>query len=447
MKEINITSELSRFEIHLENNPRTIFSAKFGDGKTYFLKQYTELHKEDALLITLHPINYSVAQNEDVFEYIKRDILVELSKQPEFRNVNWKAVAESIFNIDTLLEINEKLTETLPEHIGFVPIKPISKLALIPAQIFKKVDDEVSIDRYFESFSEMKGGIFEQDQYTEAIKAIVAKIQENGRKCVLIIEDLDRIDPGHLFRILNVLGAHVDDDVCSNKFGFDNIVAVLDYEVTESVFHHFYGEKANYAGYMAKFAGHNRFNYSITREAVNMLLTYLQSECRLDSNAFDFAWHADRRDGHVMTINDRVKALSVRDVVNVLDEIEKQYNTEPIRLNSYWIDPQVPLVKLLAILVRLDICCDLAKIVEFVHQNRIRYELLGAFLLAEPKVLYKSLRFGDEDIRVEAIDGEGGKTDVKFQMVWGGERENHREYTSSIVMRVIDNVHDFQLLS
>lgn len=446
MKEIDVTLELKRFKTHLENNPRTIFSARFGDGKTYFLKQYTELHKEDTLFITLHPINYSVAQNEDVFEYIKRDILVELSKQPDFRNVNWKAVAKSIFNPDTLLEINEKLTDALPEHFGFVPIKPISKLALIPAQIFKKVDDEVSIDRYFERFSKMKGGIFEQDQYTEAIKAIIAKIHENGRKCVLIIEDLDRIDPGHLFRILNVLGAHVDEETHSNKFGFDNIVAVLDYAVTESIFHHVYGEKANYAGYMAKFAGHNRFKYSITREAVNMLLNYLHSECRLDASALDFAWHADRRDGNILTINDKVKTLSVRDIVNILDEIEKQYNIEPIRLGSYWIDPQVPLVKLLAVLTRLDIGCDLAKIVEFVHQNRIRYELLGAFILAQPKVLSKSLKFGDEDIIVKATDGDAGKTDVKFQIVWGGEPLNYREYTSSMILKVLENVHDFPLL-
>ena len=101
MTAIDITSELERFETHLENNPRTIFSAKFGDGKTNFLKEYIERHKEDTVFIVLHPINYSVATNEDVFEYIKRDVLVELTKEPEFRNVNWKAVAQSIFNIDT----------------------------------------------------------------------------------------------------------------------------------------------------------------------------------------------------------------------------------------------------------------------------------------------------------------------------------------------------------
>lgn len=43
-------------------------------------------------------------------------------------------------------------------------------------------------------------------------------------KSVLIIEDLDRIDPAHLFRIMNVLSSQVDNPYYShvphgNKFG------------------------------------------------------------------------------------------------------------------------------------------------------------------------------------------------------------------------------------
>ena len=53
---------------------------------------------------------------------------------------------------------------------------------------------------------------------------------------------MDRIDPGHLFRILNVLGAHIDTNKDENKFGFENIVVVLDYITTEHIFHHFYGQ-------------------------------------------------------------------------------------------------------------------------------------------------------------------------------------------------------------
>lgn len=66
-----------------------------------------------------------------------------------------------------------------------------------------------------------RGGLYEYDGYTQLIKEALeyVKIHEEKRTC-LIIEDLDHIDPGHLFRILNVLGAHVDEDKHSNKFGF-----------------------------------------------------------------------------------------------------------------------------------------------------------------------------------------------------------------------------------
>ena len=87
------------------------------------------------------------------------------------------------------------------------------------------------------------------------------------KKPVLIVEDLDRLDPRHLFRILNVLSAHIDDttspDIVTNKFEFDNIILVMDYEATEHIFHHFYGDKACYEGYMSKFLSREPFRYSI----------------------------------------------------------------------------------------------------------------------------------------------------------------------------------------
>lgn len=39
MNQIDITSELNRFDAHLANNARTILSAQFGDGKTFFINE------------------------------------------------------------------------------------------------------------------------------------------------------------------------------------------------------------------------------------------------------------------------------------------------------------------------------------------------------------------------------------------------------------------------
>ena len=97
MKEIELTSELERFHTHLENNPRTILTASFGNGKTTFLGQYTKKYKEEGEFITLHPVNYSCSTNEDVFEYIKRDILLQLAEKDLFVDVDFKALDDALF--------------------------------------------------------------------------------------------------------------------------------------------------------------------------------------------------------------------------------------------------------------------------------------------------------------------------------------------------------------
>lgn len=100
MELIPIDKELADFKKHLERNERTIFSAKFGDGKTYFLNEFKKKYsdeKEKYYFITLYPVNYSVAENQDIFEYIKRDILYQLAKDEKLNPIDFEAKAKSIF--------------------------------------------------------------------------------------------------------------------------------------------------------------------------------------------------------------------------------------------------------------------------------------------------------------------------------------------------------------
>ncbi len=437
MTTIDITSELSRFERHLENNPRTIFSAKYGDGKTYFLKEYIEQHKENTVFIVLHPINYSVAGNEDIFEYIKRDILVDLARRKEFKEVDWEEVAKTLFSYDNLIETNKELADALPDTFF---AKPLAKAVMIPFNWFKKVDDKYAIDKFFARFEDLQGSIFEKDHFTIAIQETIKRIQETGRKCVLIIEDLDRIDPGHLFRILNVLGAHIDEDMNSNKFGFDNIVAVLDYAVTEHIFYHFYGESANYEGYMSKFTSHNIFDYSITREAKKFLVSYLRNECKIGDAGIDYSWHSDGRMG-IPSIKRKLEKLSVRDVVNVLDDIDKQYVNDNIHLGHYMINPKEPIVKLLAVLTRLNIVVDQKRLIDYLHQDTENYAILGAFTLSQPEITYKKLEFKQRSviIQTEKIDEV---TTVKFSPILSGTIGRYEDKTPLILEEVYKCVHD-----
>ena len=307
METIDISKELERFRLHLENNPQTILSAKFGDGKTYFLNEYMRQHCEDTFFVVLRPVNYIVSANEDIFEYIKRDILCSIVHRNEFKEIDWNQVCNEFLDYDNVLEV----VDTIASNV------PLGNLFTTPLHLFKKIDDKYAIDKYFDRFKNTKGGLFEFDQYSFAILKTIEVIKKN-QKCVLVIEDLDRLDPGHLFRILNVLSAHIDNDVGTNKFGFDNIVAVLDYETTKHIFTHFYGASANYDGYMSKFMSSHPFEYSITRVAHEELVGYLAKECNL-SCPFEFSQNINK-----ISFPNFIDSLSVRDVVHILDGIENQ---------------------------------------------------------------------------------------------------------------------------
>ena len=270
---INISGKLNDFAQYLETTDRIILSAKFGDGKTYLLN---ELRKDEAMqdkyeFFTIYPVNYSVAKNEDVFEYIKRDIIVQLHKKKLLENIDLNALFGSIFTLDDLTSVVPFLLSLIP--LGELCNEGYNKFL----EIKKKYDEKKhTVDKYLSQFANTAGCIHEEDGYTKLIKKAIKWISQdhslNGKvkkakKPVLIIEDLDRLDPKHLFRILNVVSAHIDDskqpDIVGNKFGFNNIVLVMDYDVTKHIFHHFYGAQACYEGYMSKFLSREPFRYSI----------------------------------------------------------------------------------------------------------------------------------------------------------------------------------------
>ena len=86
--EIDITKLFSNFEDHLSisNNSRIIFSGKFGVGKTYYLNKFFEFKKNEYEVFHLFPVNYQISYNEDIIQFLKRDILIELLERGEVFN-------------------------------------------------------------------------------------------------------------------------------------------------------------------------------------------------------------------------------------------------------------------------------------------------------------------------------------------------------------------------
>lgn len=269
---------IKEFLNHLENpyNERIIFSGKYGIGKTRFLQDFFSTENQRTILkktkydvYRLSPTNYSIASNEDILRYIKYDIIIEMLKQ--------KAIQ--------LDEVKLKLLDTFPFYLkknlhkvaaGIVSMIP--KLGKEIVDCFDRIDklkeeylkihDELNIspgDRlteYLEQLEIKEGSIYESDITTTIISEAINK--NNETESLLIIDDVDRLDPEHVFRILNVFASHFDANPVSgnkNKFNFDKIILVCDFNNIRNIFHHRHGIEVDFMGYIDKFYSSDVYHF------------------------------------------------------------------------------------------------------------------------------------------------------------------------------------------
>lgn len=274
MDTIDISQKIQDFKQVFENESRIIFSARFGDGKSYFLNEFMKSYDEkdnDYYFITLHPVNYVVEENRDVIEYIKRDILFQLIKDNRIYDFKegYDKIFDAVCNVESLFKLTDFAASIIPVNGLKEGYKALKGLVSTIEEKRKEQDVLHVVDDYLNGFYGKMGSISECDAFTYLIQK---SLEQMMAKSVLIIEDLDRIDPAHLFRIMNVLSSQVDNPYYSevphgNKFGFDKIILVMDYEIARHLFHHFYGKEANYEGYMNKFLNTLPFKFSISDEA------------------------------------------------------------------------------------------------------------------------------------------------------------------------------------
>lgn len=287
MEPIDISNNINDFKQVFESESRIIFSAKFGDGKSYFLKKFMESYPKEAndyYFITLHPVNYVVEENRDVIEYIKRDILFQLIKDNRINDFKegYDKIFDAVCNVESLFKLADFAASIIPVNGLKEGYKALKGLVSTIDEKRKKQDVLHVVDDYLNGFYGKMGSISECDAFTCLIQK---SLKQTNAKSVLIIEDLDRIDPAHLFRIMNVLSSQVDNPYYSevsngNKFGFDKIILVMDYEIAKHLFHHFYGKEANYEGYMNKFLNTLPYSYSIKEEAHRQVRQKILDICK-----------------------------------------------------------------------------------------------------------------------------------------------------------------------
>ena len=286
---VPVTTEVVRFKQHLnlDSNIRILFSAPFGAGKSSFIDTFFSDTK-DYLAIKIFPTNYSVASNKDIFELIKFDILSSIFE--DFSNyVELDKEEFSAFVMGQVFVSNQMDFLSLSQAIAKAIIpkaKEGIELVNVIKEIFEtfknykddlKRTDEDSIIEYLVSFRMKSGSIKEQDFFTQKIKQYLNLIRDaTNKKLVLVIDDLDRLDAEHVFRLFNIFTAHHDSKLDKNKFGFDKIIMVCDINTVEHLFFHKYGSKAEFNGYIDKFYSHFIFRFNnkkYLKENINKLIS------------------------------------------------------------------------------------------------------------------------------------------------------------------------------
>lgn len=275
--EISIKNESQRFLQFLEeaNNSNIIFSGIYGIGKSYFINDFfNNQHSKEYIPIILTPVNYSVASNEDIFEYIKSDILLQLlEKVPcDFNNIQITSSVATYFYIENNLDILIGNILSTAEKVCFKTdiIHQLLKLRenIKKFQKEKSLSENAEVKSFMTKISQKLGSIYESNIITQIIQNLISNAKgEKGKEAILIIDDLDRIDPEHIFRILNILSVH--DDFCrtnEHKFKFDKTILVCDIENIRKIFHAKYGADVDFSGYIDKFYSKEIFHFDNVNE-------------------------------------------------------------------------------------------------------------------------------------------------------------------------------------
>lgn len=309
---INTDQLYEEFKDHfeLEDNKRILFSSPFGTGKTTFLTEYFEKY-QNYNVFKIYPVVYSVSNNEDVFELIKYDLLFQLFERSEsgevdlidndfsmflafqvkfLKQVEWSPILFKIIELADKtgkFSVVEKLVENVKSQYNHYKEK--------------QLDEKENIYEYlFQQYTKL-GSPRERDLNSQLISDLLVRLKTNSEQLdndtdenpnqkenILIIDDLDRLDPEHIFRLFNVFSVNFGKDQVENKFGFDKIIIVCDLNNIRQIYAHRYGSKVDFEGYIDKFYSKYPYKFS-TNKLLSGYLKEFTKHFNLSEEFIDFS--------------------------------------------------------------------------------------------------------------------------------------------------------------
>jgi hypothetical protein len=366
-----IEKESKRFKNHLlvKENERIIFSGIFGIGKTFFIDKFFENNCDEFIEIKLNPVNYSVSQTEDIFELIKFDIAFQLlGKNPTYEKIKFDKTFSSLFYIsENYKELVKNLAISLTKLDRRIEAiaEPLLNLGekINKFQEEHEIDEKEEITKFLEFFKLKKGTPREEDSITDLINGLLETLKTNDakKKTVLVIDDLDRIDPEHIFRILNVFSSHFDyyNFEGENKFGFDKIILICDIENIRGIFNHRYGIKTDFNGYIDKFYSLEVFNYDFTKIIIESLDKFYRS-IKVDNKKLDDYFKINQDNYYtkeltfILSYLIQVNSISMRTLINFLkSDLELPNYTVKTVANRKIHSIQTPILTIIQIIEKL----------------------------------------------------------------------------------------------
>lgn len=267
--------ENERFAKHIapEDNRHIFFSGKYGVGKSTFVRNFFEKHTDEYYSVFLTPVDYVVSSNENIFELIKADIIrhlflaghlkkVKKSNTQKVKAIGKTSTKNSLRIIPSILNSIDKLNVIDPFIANGVSMvaELVEEIKDIHTEAMSSLEDAADkLDKYNNEIQKQLGTHLESNIISELIKDIIKEIAKS-RKPVLIIDDLDRLDPEHIFRILNILSAHNNKDTDTNKFGFNKVIIIAHYDSIKATYLHRYG-MIDFPGYIDKFHSQGVFKF------------------------------------------------------------------------------------------------------------------------------------------------------------------------------------------
>ena len=309
-------------------NKRIFFSGKFGSGKTYFLKEFFKNYENEYDTYHLYPIRYQVLANDNIVDFLRYDILAEILKKDPRAFHSQANTSEKIKKFFTNKEFMKEVVKVIP-RIG----RPLTEIIEIK-NLFKEL-----VNKSKSKVDELEVLISEtcKIELDCELKLKIKEIADQGRnkkkKSVLILDDFDRIDPDHIFRILNMFSTETEDD-SDNLFGFDYVIIVGDINNTKSIFYHRYGSGADFEGYFNKFYSSEPFkfnNQAAIREALPQIIKEIKCELGEELRRFS-DYEEDVRRGLDILLGNLMgyELITIRQIYKPTNNVLSAFSAESI---------------------------------------------------------------------------------------------------------------------